>query len=306
MSGATHELFVFLFCFFFLNGSSQENNPLRELTNAPRRRSGQGDSMSDHKGSRRTSAWERILAELGVFQGPGLRVPFGLCMASGILFTEASRRISLLLPSLECERVPCLPCASLGETTALLCFCASLWESLLLLCSLLVLRTSVAFWFASLCLELLPAATSASWIARGGALWCRDPLSVRSLGVFLSLLGLVLSPAASGPRSRGCRLTSRFPPLPFLLPWTSLGTSFDLLRGSCWPRLEDDCFPAWVGLTELADCVVVVPFLPAVTFCAWIADCWGVWCCSLALGNVSSVFFGLLSSLGSFTDLVLL
>lgn len=169
--------------------------------NAARRRSGLGRSMCDHKESRRTSAWERILAELGVFQGPGLRVPFGLCMASGTPFTEAARQISLLLPSLECERVPCLPCASLGETTALLCFRVSLRESLLLLCSSLVLRTSAAFWFASLCLELLPAPISASWIARAGALWCRDPLSVRSLGVFLSLLGLVLSPAASGPRS---------------------------------------------------------------------------------------------------------
>lgn len=305
MSGATRELFFFS-CFVFERKLSGKQS-IDKLINAPRRRSGLGDSTSDHKGSRRTSAWERILAELGVFQGPGLRVPFGLCMASGILFTEASRRTSLLLSSLECERVPRLPCASLGDTTALLCFPVSLWESLLLLCSLLVLRTSVAFWLASLCLELLPAPISASWIARGGALWCRDPLSVRSLGVFLSLLGLVLSPAASGPRSWGCRLTPRFPPLPFRVPWTSPGTSFDLLRGSCWPRPEDDCFPAWVGLTELADCVVVVPFLPAVAFCAWIADCWGVWCCSLALGNkVSSVFFGLLSSLGSFTDLVLL
>lgn len=37
------------------------------------------NSIFFHKGSRRTSASERILAELGTFQGPGLIGPFGLC-----------------------------------------------------------------------------------------------------------------------------------------------------------------------------------------------------------------------------------
>lgn len=49
------------------------NNPLRALLNIPWRSSSLGSSIFYHKASRRTSASERILAELGTFQGPGLR-----------------------------------------------------------------------------------------------------------------------------------------------------------------------------------------------------------------------------------------
>lgn len=54
-----------------------------------------GDLIFYHKGSRRASASERILAELGTLQGPG---PTGALMAarvSGMLFTEDS----LFLPA---------------------------------------------------------------------------------------------------------------------------------------------------------------------------------------------------------------
>lgn len=54
------------------------------------------DSIFYHTGSRRTSASERILAELGRFQGPGLMGPFGLC---GVPAIEA--RYKSLLSSLE-------------------------------------------------------------------------------------------------------------------------------------------------------------------------------------------------------------
>lgn len=270
-------------------GRSQENNPLRVLINIPWHHSSLGDSIFHHKGSRRTSAWERILAELGTFQGPGLRGPFGLCMVSGILFMEATRP-SVLLSSLEYKKVSCLPCASLGETTEPFCFHISLWanrEFLLLFCSLLVFPACVAFSLASLCLEPLPASFSASLTAWGDILWCWDPLSVLFFRAPWLLPGLVLSTVASISLSCGCRLISRFPPLLFLLPWSKLsllGESFKPLRGPCWRcvccRVEDDGFPAWVDFTEFVDCGLVrvtdVLFLPGVTFCAWISDFWGV------------------------------
>lgn len=56
-----------------------------------------GDSIFYHKGSLRTSASERILAELGTFHTPGLRGPFGLCGLPGKLFVEVRR--SVLLPT---------------------------------------------------------------------------------------------------------------------------------------------------------------------------------------------------------------
>lgn len=77
----------------------RKNCPLRALLNIPWHSSSLGDSIFYHKGSRRTSASERILAELGTFQGPGLRGPFGLCGVPGILLREATLP-SLLLPSL--------------------------------------------------------------------------------------------------------------------------------------------------------------------------------------------------------------
>lgn len=84
----------------FYGRTQKKNNPLRVLLNIPWHSSSLGDSIFYHKGSRRTSAWERILAELGTFQGPGLRGPFGLCGVPGILFIEATMS-SLLLTSLE-------------------------------------------------------------------------------------------------------------------------------------------------------------------------------------------------------------
>lgn len=54
-----------------------------------------GDLIFDHKGSRRASASERILAELGTFQGPGPRRALMLCRASGMLFREET----FLLPA---------------------------------------------------------------------------------------------------------------------------------------------------------------------------------------------------------------
>lgn len=87
-------------CYSLFYGRTPENNPLRVLLNIPWHSSSLCDSIFYHKGSRRTSAWERILAELGTFQGPGLRGPFGLGRVSGILFTEATVP-SLALTSLE-------------------------------------------------------------------------------------------------------------------------------------------------------------------------------------------------------------
>lgn len=85
---------------FLFYGRTQKSNPLRVLLNIPWRSSSLGDSIFYHKGSRRTSAWERILAELGTFQGPGLRGPFGLCRVPGMLLIEATMS-SLLLTSFE-------------------------------------------------------------------------------------------------------------------------------------------------------------------------------------------------------------
>lgn len=81
-------------------GRTQENNLLRVLMDIPWHSPGLGDSLFYHKGSRRTSASERILAELGTFHGPGLRGPSWLCRASGIQLIEATMP-RLLLISLE-------------------------------------------------------------------------------------------------------------------------------------------------------------------------------------------------------------
>ncbi len=87
-------------CTSLFYGRTEKNNPLRVLVNIPWHSSSLGNSIFYHNGSRRTSAWERILAELGTFQGPGLRVPFGLCRVPRMLFMEDTMP-SLLLTSLE-------------------------------------------------------------------------------------------------------------------------------------------------------------------------------------------------------------
>lgn len=95
-----HNTNLALCCKSLVLWKNSGNNLLRALLNIPWRSSSPGGSIFYHKASRKTSASERILAELGTFQGPGLRGPFGLCRVSGILFIEAPMP-SLLPTSLE-------------------------------------------------------------------------------------------------------------------------------------------------------------------------------------------------------------
>lgn len=71
-----------------LHGRTEENNLLPSAAKRTRHSLTVGDLRFDHKGSRRASASERILAELGTFQGPGPGGAFPPCWASGMLFIE--------------------------------------------------------------------------------------------------------------------------------------------------------------------------------------------------------------------------
>lgn len=81
-----------------LHGRTEENNLLPSAANITWYSLTVGDLIFHHKGSRRASASERILAELGTFHGPGPRGAFMPCRVSGMLFPEEPR---LLPASLE-------------------------------------------------------------------------------------------------------------------------------------------------------------------------------------------------------------
>lgn len=78
-----------------LHGRTEENNLLASAANITCPSLAVDDSIFYHKGSRKASASERILAELGTIQGPGPRGAFLLCRVSGILFIEEN----VLLPA---------------------------------------------------------------------------------------------------------------------------------------------------------------------------------------------------------------
>lgn len=74
-----------------LHGRTEENNLLPSAANITWHSLTGADFIFDHKGSRRASASERILAELGTFHGPGPRGAFRPCRVSGMLFREEPR-----------------------------------------------------------------------------------------------------------------------------------------------------------------------------------------------------------------------
>lgn len=195
-----------------------KQNSLRVLLNIPWHSSSLCDPIFFHKGSRRTSASERILAELGTFQGPGLMGPFGLCTAPGILFTEATEH-SLLLSSLELENVSSLPFPSLGETTEpfLLHISLKADSESLLTPSLLAFRSSAGLLLtlASFCPESRPVPFSFS-LSRGGVRWCRvSPTLLLKLSCLCP--DIVLSPLPSVSFPCVHLLISGFAPLQFFV-----------------------------------------------------------------------------------------
>lgn len=78
-----------------LHGRTEDNNLWTNAANITLSGWTEGDLIFYHKGSRKASASERILAELGTFQGTGPRGAFLLCRVSGILFIEEN----VLLPA---------------------------------------------------------------------------------------------------------------------------------------------------------------------------------------------------------------
>lgn len=76
------------FVILSLRGRTEENNRRSSAANITWHSLTAGDSIFYHRGSRRASASERILAELGTFQGPGPRGAFLPSRVSGMLFTE--------------------------------------------------------------------------------------------------------------------------------------------------------------------------------------------------------------------------
>lgn len=289
-------------CTSLSHGRTLKKDPL--LWNISWHSSSRGVYMFCHKGSWKTSSSVRILAEFGTLQGPGLRDPLGLLEDPGILFVEATKS------SLELDDLPFCSFLSVCESFLLHMSLKNDKESLLLVVPLLVFLSSASLIFplTSLCSEFLLPRPSLSFT--GNNLWGWESPATLRLKLSFSTLGLSPLPIVYLRMSRFslslvfCSMT-----------WVSLlEESFNLLWWPCCcPArciVETTRGPAW-ALSNLMGCIfelLVGDILLLLTAapCAWLLVILELGSCSLALGNVSPVFFGLLSSLESFVDAVLL